>query len=467
MGSLKFLKKIRDKLDNYIGEREQVPECRLSYNPTPSRTWSPDPHFEERKRRKSYDDKYRRCTYPDLCERKIIVAGYKVQAVKTRRGQGTARGRRSEGSLADPRRSRDAVVNRGSHGAMPLRRSDSILDCKRPECGREDIPPVPPIPPIWANEPRNNAPLSPRAVNQSGQKPNPQIEEYHCLQREYLEKKKAQKQPTVDWDAIIREQNENDRAAAQGNRQQEEEKRRLAEQKWKAAEETRRNAEREEAEKTRQQFRLQREREETEKTKQEARNREEVVAREKADKRRKAEDAEKKTSEDRVKRENERRRLLAFGPPPGGIEQQRRPPTWPTPPTTGGSSLQARQFERRETAPAQQKPAAGSSDQKQGGQQPRPPARRNSYPVWPHQRDDSLQNRPPKLVPLTEENLRAQAVNFVDDDIDPLGRGLGDNMRTILEGFRLPTIFQSDLTPSDEEEPEDKNKNKNKNKPKK
>jgi hypothetical protein len=58
---------------------------------------------------------------------------------------------------------------------------------------------------------------------------------------------------------------------------------------------------------------------------------------------------------------------------------------------------------------------------------------------------------PLEFTPLTEENLWAQVV-FGDEDVDPLGRGLGDNMRTILEGFRLPTIFQSDLTPSDEEE---------------
>lgn len=58
---------------------------------------------------------------------------------------------------------------------------------------------------------------------------------------------------------------------------------------------------------------------------------------------------------------------------------------------------------------------------------------------------------PPKFTPLTEENLRAQAASD-DEDSDPLGRGLGDNMRTILEGLRIPTIFQSDPTPSDEEE---------------
>jgi hypothetical protein len=274
-----------------------------------------------------------------------------------------------------------------------------------------------------------------------------------------LEKNKAQKQPIVDWDTIIREQAEIDRAEAQVNRHQEE-KRHLAEQKWKAAEEMRRNAEREEPEKQRQELNRQRDREETEKNKQDAR-RQEAGAREKADKRRKADGAERGANEDCVKRENERRRLLAFGSP-GEIEQQRRSPTWLTPSTTGGCRPQARQNERRETVSGQKKSTAGNSGQQQSGKQPKPPVRRNSYQITPHQRHDSSQNTPPKLAPLTEENLRVQAADFFDDDdIDPLGRGLGDNMRTILEGFRLPTIFQSDLTPSDEKEPEDKNKNKN------
>jgi hypothetical protein len=467
MGSLKFLKKIRDKLDSYVREREQVREHRLSYNPTHSRTWSPKPDFEERKRRKSYDDKYRRHTDPYLCECKRMVAGNANQAGKARKGQGSTPGRRSESNLADPRQSRYVIIHPGARGrARSPRRSGSILNRKRLEYEREDILAVPPMPPIWTNENHNNAPLSPRAVNQSRQKPNPQIEEYHRLQREHLEKKKAQKQPLVDWDAIIREQNEIDRAAAQVNRQQEEKKRHLAEQKWKAAEEMRRNAEREEAEKQSQELNRQRDREETENNKQEARRRQKAAAREKADERRKAEYAEKGASEDRVKRENERRRLLAFGSP-GEIEQQRRPPTWPTPSTTDGSRPQARRIEKRETASAQQKPTADNSGQQQSGQQPNPLVRRNSYPITPHQRHDSSQNRPPNLAPLTEENLRVQAADFFDDeDIDPLGRGLGDNMRTILEGFRLLTIFQSELTPSDEEEPEDKNKNKNKNKSK-
>jgi hypothetical protein len=70
------------------------------------------------------------------------------------------------------------------------------------------------------------------------------------------------------------------------------------------------------------------------------------------------------------------------------------------------------------------------------------------------------------LAALTEENLRAQAVDSDDSDIDPLGRGLGDNMRTFLHGFAVPTILQSDLTSSIEDE-EVENKDKKKYKPNK
>jgi hypothetical protein len=70
------------------------------------------------------------------------------------------------------------------------------------------------------------------------------------------------------------------------------------------------------------------------------------------------------------------------------------------------------------------------------------------------------------LAALTEENLRAQAADSDDSDIDPLGRGLGDNMRTFLCGFAVPTILQSDLTPSIEDE-EVENKAKKRNKPNK
>jgi hypothetical protein len=61
-----------------------------------------------------------------------------------------------------------------------------------------------------------------------------------------------------------------------------------------------------------------------------------------------------------------------------------------------------------------------------------------------------LQEEPEAVVaPLTAKNLRAQAVDLFeeDDDVDPLDRGLGDNTRTFLQGLRLPTILQSDLTP--------------------
>jgi hypothetical protein len=95
--------------------------------------------------------------------------------------------------------------------------------------------------------------------------------------------------------------------------------------------------------------------------------------------------------------------------------------------------------------------AADNNGQLHSGQQIKNTARRNSVPKTPQKKDDTVQNMPPNFTPLTEENLRAQAASG-DEDVDPLGRGLGDNMRTILEGFRLPTIFQSDLTPSDEEE---------------
>jgi hypothetical protein len=67
------------------------------------------------------------------------------------------------------------------------------------------------------------------------------------------------------------------------------------------------------------------------------------------------------------------------------------------------------------------------------------------------------------LAALTEENLRAQAADSDDSDIDPLGRGLGDNMRTFLHGFAVPTMLQSDLTSSiGDEEVENKDKKKHK-----
>jgi hypothetical protein len=149
MGSLKFLKKIRDKLDSYIGEREQVREHRLSHNPTHSRTWSPKSDFEERKRRKSYDDKYRRHANPDLCENESMVTCNTKQAGKARKGQGSTRGRRSESNLTDPRQSRYVIIHLGARGrARSPRRSDSILNCKRLEYEREDILAVPPVSPI-------------------------------------------------------------------------------------------------------------------------------------------------------------------------------------------------------------------------------------------------------------------------------------------------------------------------------
>jgi hypothetical protein len=201
----------------------------------------------------------------------------------------------------------------------------------------------------------------------------------------------------VDWDTYFRERNMKKRLAAAAEIRKEEEKRRAEALKWKSAEETRGEEEQEnDAQRKREEARIRK-----------------AAEREKAEKRRKAQEAERKASDVRVKRENEKRRLLAFGPPPGESEQPRQR-TWTTPPTSSDSGSQARQVE--------------------------------------------------KLAPLTEESLRAQAT-FGDDDLDPLGRGLGDNMRTILEGFRLPTILQSDLTPSDDEEnPLDQNKDKYKTK---
>jgi hypothetical protein len=504
MGSLKFLKKIRDKLDDYIEDREQARERRSSINQPHPRSWSPGPNEEERKRRKSYDESSRRPIHTHLNNHKIVTA--EKLARKISNGEGPNRGRKSEGNLPGPRQSRDVVITPGDGGReRSPRRSDSVLVRKRKENQRgtnhpredrprasnervnrprEKFPPVPPTPPQWTKEARNNTSLSPRAENQLGQRGNPQTEEYERLQRESMAKK-AQKQPPVDWDAMLREKNEQVRLAAETKRREE--------QKWKSAEQRRRAEEQavaaprklEEVRQKKQEAVRQREREAAEKIRQETREREAVrqlkrdirqraieqqhasKTREterqreqvKTEKRRKAEEAEKKVNADRVKRENEARRLRAFGP----LHQRR--PTWPNFPATADSGPQGKPLERNGTDPVRRRPT-GNSGQQPSRQEPQVPARRNSEPNTP-QRNDSVQNKLPVLAALTEENLRAQAADSDDSDIDPLGRGLGDNMRTFLYGFAVPTILQSDLTPSIEEGEEVENKDKKKNKPNK
>jgi hypothetical protein len=505
MGSLKFLKKIRDKLDNYIEDKEQAQERRSSFNQPHPRSWSPDPNEGERKRRKSYDESSRRPIHTHLNSHKIVMA--EKLARKISNSEGPNRSRKSEGNLPGPRQSRDVAITPGGGGReRSPRRSDSVLVRKRQENHRgmnhpredrprasneqvnrprEKFPPVPPIPPQWTKEARNNTSLSSRAENQLGQRGNLQTEEYERLQRESMAKK-VQKQPTVDWDAMLREKNEQVRLAAETKRREEE-------QKWKSAEQRRRAEEQavaaprkleEVQQKKKQEAVRQREREAAEKTKQEAREREAIrqlkrdirqrameqqhvsKTREterqreqvKTEKRRKAEEAEKKVNADRVKRENEARRLRAFGP----LHQRR--PTWPNSPAIAGSGLQGKPLERNGTDPVRRRPT-GNSGQQPSRQEPRVPVRRNSEPNTP-QRNDSVQNKLPVLAALTEENLRAQAADSDDSDIDPLGRGLGDNMRTFLCGFAVPTILQSDLTPSIEDE-EVENKAKKRNKPNK
>lgn len=441
MVTLKFLKKIRDKLDDYIEVREQARENRRSYNLATSSSWSPDPFMEERTRRKSYDDKYRRHTSPDPVKCKTIVANNDSRAKKNRRSNQQLN---SEDNLANPRRSREVVINqRGSGRERSPRRSDSVLlrkrldyqgqaarlsDDNKPRASterinrlRKNIPPLPLNPVQWAGLPRNNRPLSPQAVP-------------HFRQQSSSITGPQEAQPPADWYTYVRGRNKKERLAAAAEIRHEEEKRREA-LRWKASKETRSGEEQENA--------AQRKREE-------ARIRT-AAEREKAEKRRKVQEAEKRASDDRVKRENERRRLLAYGPPPGESEQQPRQRTWSTPHILGDSGSQARQAERSETAPVQKRTGADNIRQLHSGQQIKNTARRNSVPITPQKKDNSVQNMPLEFTPLTEENLWAQVV-FGDEDVDPLGRGLGDNMRTILEGFMLPTIFQSDLTPSDEEE---------------
>jgi len=119
-----------------------------------------------------------------------------------------------------------------------------------------------------------------------------------------------------------------------------------------------------------------------------------------------------------------------------------------------GTKPRGKELETRENKPINPT-AVVNNVQDQRKQQQRPPARRNSIPARP--KNEIIQGVSPKLAPLTAENLRAKAaIDDDDDDIDPLGRLLGDNMRTFMQGFALPTIYQSDITPSTEEEGEAK-----------
>ncbi|KAE9377951.1 hypothetical protein N431DRAFT_328380 [Stipitochalara longipes BDJ] len=490
MGSLKFLKKIRDKLDEYIENRE-VRSRQASYAHPRPHSWGPDPLEEERTRRKSYDDQSRRHTDLDLNERSVKMAGNEKRTLRMGDNGLQNRDRVSEGNGTDPRKSRGVVRSPGYAGPKKSsRKSDGELVRRRREQQRvmrvknrprasneclnwhhEDIPLVHPILPQWTAETRKDRPHSPRDKRIAGHQlvfspRNPHIKADLQTQHD-VSGNRAEKQPTVDWDAMIRVKNEQVRLAAkEKSREEEEKKRGAAEQKWKAAE-RRRRAEEEEAaagrnplvnaENKKSEAIRRCEREKAEQGEQEARNSgtEHQCERGKAEKQRKAEEAENKAHAARIQRENEERRLRAFGSPGGSVQPERRPP-WPTTPATGRFGPQRQPLEKRETNPARPT-AAGSSGQEHRKQQPRLLFRKDSIPTKPQQQ--IMQNVPPKLAPLTEENLRAKAA-IDDDDVDPLGRSLGDNMRTFLQGFALPTIYQSVLTPSTEEEDEASDKNK-------
>jgi hypothetical protein len=404
------------------------------------------------------------------------------------------RDRVSEGNLPGPRKSRDVVAKPGNDGQEGSpRKSDGELVRRRRENQRamritdrsrdpnehidrlrEDFPPIPPFPPQWAAKARRDRslplPPSPKL---------PRVDANQPFQRNRSEKR-AEKQPTVDWDAMVRAKNEQIRLVAEAKSQEEENKRRAAEQKWKAAEQRRRAEEEHgtvdwrplsKTENKKSEATCQCEPVNYGRRKQEVENSqsERQGEREEAEKRSKAEEAEKKARTVRVQRENEERRLRAFGPSGGSVQTERRP-TWPPPPASDGTKPRGKELETRENKPINPT-AAVSNVQDQRKQQQRPPARRNSVPARP--KNEIIQGVSPKLAPLTAENLRAKAAiddDDDDDDIDPLGRLLGDNMRTFIQGFALPTIYQSDITPSTEEgEAKDKNKkpdSKNKNKTK-
>ena len=463
MGSLKFLKKIGDKLDEYIENRE-LRSRRASLTQPPPHSWGPDPFEEERNRRKSHDERFRRHTDTDLNERRIKMAATEKRSLKMSNNELPNRKRVSEGNLPSPRKSRDVVARSGDEGQeRSPRKSDGELVCRRREDQRalresgrprasndhvnrphKDIPPVPPIPPHLTAEYRRNISLSPRDQKKSGlqnkhSNKNSLAETRHRCQDESRQKK-AQVHPRVDWDALIGAKNEQVKLAAIAKKRDEQEKRRAAEQKWKAAEQ-RRRAEEEYTASDNRRFETERQR-----------------AREKVDKRSDPDEAEKKANAARVQRENEERRLRTFGPPGVSMQPARRP-TCPSAPATGESNPQREPLEKRESKP-NHLAAAVTNAQEQMIRRPRPLERRKSVPARPQH--GIVQKVPPTLAPLTQENLRTKAaIEDEDDDRDPLGRGLGDNMRTFIQGFALPTIYHSDITPSTSEKDETKDRNKN------
>lgn len=448
------------------------------------------PHREERKRRKSYDDRYRRDADSDSSEVKILnVAGSRNPAKKNEHSC-RSRTSRSEGNLGDPRESREIIITPGDRGRRrnsSPRKSDNVLAGRRSKSRRryrssnsrvnqQDIPPMPAIPPKWTQEARKNAPL--RANNQPVQQAAPapvpvrnlhaeeynrlqreaakkrardiQVEEYNRLQREATEKarnvqaeeynrlqreaaqKKAQKSP-VDWDRLKKERDEQEKSAAEAQRLQAVEMAAAGARRWGEIEKQKKQKEREE---------------------------EAIRQREKAEKRRKAEEAENRVNTDKMLAEeisrkeaairvNEAARLKAFGPPGGrmgGSEPQPQAPAWSNSANgqTDGSGLQAKPLERRETYPIVKKPVGNNG-------QLRDTLIRNDKRRY---RPSQPKLKPPMPAPLTAENLRAQKDNFVDQAaVSELNRPLGDMTRTYIEGFRLPPELESKVNEhSDEEE---------------
>ncbi|PMD44198.1 hypothetical protein L207DRAFT_619109 [Hyaloscypha variabilis F] len=332
MRSLKILKKIRDKLDEYIENRE-FRSRRASYTQPHPHSWAPDPFEEERKRRRSYDERTRRHTDSDLNGRRISMAANEKRTLKTSNNGLRNRDRVSERNLPGPRKSRDVVAKPGNDGQEGSpRKSDGELVRRRRENQRamritdrsrdpnehidrlrEDFPPIPPFPPQWTAKARRDRslplPPSPKL---------PRVDANQPFQRNRSEKR-AEKQPTVDWDAMVRAKNEQIRLVAEAKSQEEENKRRAAEQKWKAAEQRRRAEEEHgtvdwrplsKTENKKSEATCQCEPVNYGRRKQEVENsqNERQGEREEAEKRSKAEEAEKKARTVRVQRENEERR---------------------------------------------------------------------------------------------------------------------------------------------------------------
>jgi hypothetical protein len=380
---------------------------------------------------------------------------------------------------------------------------------------QEIIRPMPP--PQWTEEARKNAPLALRANNRSGEQlphtpvpvRNLQAEEYQRLQRQAA-KKMTQKRD-VDWDRLRREKNEEVRLGTGNNKRKSAGKETTQKRERENAEEKKREAVEKEAIR-------QHAWEEAEKKrkKREAIEREAACQREweKSQKRQEAEEAEKKADADSLwavelnrreaaRRANEERRLAVFGSigesnssktnlasprqsddgprgRAGGSEQQQRPPAWPNGVSpalgqTASSRLQRKPLERRDTQPVPRTPALGKSGQQNNGQRYLHPFRSNSNPITPQkagnrgqqrnitQKNDSPGNKAgqprrklPAVALLTEENLRAQRGNFVEQaPVSELNRGLGDNTRTFIEGFAVPTELQSKMGDDEEEIPGD------------